>query len=284
MFKNVKLKKLWWCEILFTNTGKGFPGGSVGKESTCNAGDLGSIPGPRSGKIPWGREQLSTPVFWPGEFHGLYSLWGCTETATTEQLSLSSSLTFTFNTVKVSIRHYLRKKGGYKPLCAVWFTVCLLLKYITYSNIQIFKYIYVNSRMTCSKMLTIVISGISAHFCIISFICIGNCELSFLYIQGKESYWNHSLQTGTWTHMARPWTWPNPMIFQLRSHAWSQDLMKLRFLMSQYRKDSMRDKVISQKWTYLERYTSHRQSMGRCRGWAQPWNVVWLAFIGWIIS
>ena len=23
----------------------GFPGGSVGKESTCNAGDLGSIPG-----------------------------------------------------------------------------------------------------------------------------------------------------------------------------------------------------------------------------------------------
>ena len=24
---------------------KGFPGGSAGKESTCNAGDLGSIPG-----------------------------------------------------------------------------------------------------------------------------------------------------------------------------------------------------------------------------------------------
>ena len=24
----------------------GFPGGSVGKESTCNAGDPGSIPGP----------------------------------------------------------------------------------------------------------------------------------------------------------------------------------------------------------------------------------------------
>ena len=29
------------------------------------------------GKIPWRREQLPTPVFWPGEFHGLensYSL------------------------------------------------------------------------------------------------------------------------------------------------------------------------------------------------------------------
>ena len=83
----------------------GFPYGSVGKESTCNAGDLGSIPG--SGSFPgegigyslqysWAsfvaqlvknlpamretwvrslgwedpqrRERLPTPVFWPGEF------------------------------------------------------------------------------------------------------------------------------------------------------------------------------------------------------------------------
>ena len=28
------------------------------------------------GKIPWRRERLPTPVFWPGEFHGLYSPWG----------------------------------------------------------------------------------------------------------------------------------------------------------------------------------------------------------------
>ena len=28
------------------------------------------------GKIPWKREWLPTPVFWPGEFHGLYSPWG----------------------------------------------------------------------------------------------------------------------------------------------------------------------------------------------------------------
>ena len=27
------------------------------------------------GKIPWRRERLSIPVFWPGEFHGLYSPW-----------------------------------------------------------------------------------------------------------------------------------------------------------------------------------------------------------------
>ena len=25
------------------------------------------------------REQLCIPVFWPGEFHGLYSPWGCKE-------------------------------------------------------------------------------------------------------------------------------------------------------------------------------------------------------------
>ena len=29
-----------------------------------------------------------TPVFWPGEFHGPYSQWGCKESDTTERLSL----------------------------------------------------------------------------------------------------------------------------------------------------------------------------------------------------
>ena len=52
----------------------GIPCGSAGKESTCNAGDLGSIPG--LGRAPGVREKLPTPVFWPGEFHGLYSPWG----------------------------------------------------------------------------------------------------------------------------------------------------------------------------------------------------------------
>jgi len=40
-------------------------------------------------KIPWRRERLPTPVLWPGEFHGLYSPWGCEELDTIEQLSLS---------------------------------------------------------------------------------------------------------------------------------------------------------------------------------------------------
>ena len=57
----------------------GFPGGSVGKESTFNAGF-----NPWVGKIPWRREWLPTLVFWPGESHGLYSLRGCKEWDMTE--------------------------------------------------------------------------------------------------------------------------------------------------------------------------------------------------------
>ena len=84
---------------------RGFPDSSVGKESTCNAGDSSSIPG--SGRsagegidypiqyfwaslvaqleknlsamqetwvrsIPWIRERLHTPVFWPRGFHGQF--------------------------------------------------------------------------------------------------------------------------------------------------------------------------------------------------------------------
>ena len=45
---------------------------------------------PWVGKMPWRRERLPTPVFWPGEFHGL-SPWGCRESYTTEQVSLSLS-------------------------------------------------------------------------------------------------------------------------------------------------------------------------------------------------
>ena len=71
-------------------TQRGFPGGSVNKESACNAGDPGSIPGsgisPGKGmathssilawRIPWAKE--------PG---GLPS-WGHTESDVNERLTL----------------------------------------------------------------------------------------------------------------------------------------------------------------------------------------------------
>ena len=53
----------------------GFTGGSAGKESVCNTGDLGSIP--RLGRYPGeGKGYPLQSVLWPGEFHGLYSPWG----------------------------------------------------------------------------------------------------------------------------------------------------------------------------------------------------------------
>ena len=60
---------------------KGFSGGPAGKESTCNVGDLGLIPGLERSRR---REWLSTPVFWPGEFHVLYSPWGHKESDMTK--------------------------------------------------------------------------------------------------------------------------------------------------------------------------------------------------------
>ena len=65
----------------------GFPGGSDGKESACNAGDLGSIC--ELGRFPWRKAWQPTPVLLPGEFHGQgnlpgYSPWGCTELDMTE--------------------------------------------------------------------------------------------------------------------------------------------------------------------------------------------------------
>ena len=56
----------------------GFPRGSVGKESACNAGDPGSKSAPGRSA---GEGNGSTPVFLPGESHGQrsragYSPWG----------------------------------------------------------------------------------------------------------------------------------------------------------------------------------------------------------------
>ena len=98
------LNRGWWYGIfkLWSCSSSGFPSSSAGKESACNAGDPSLIPelGRSAGegigyplqnswaslmahlvknlpamgeawieKIPWRREQLPTPVFWPGESH-----------------------------------------------------------------------------------------------------------------------------------------------------------------------------------------------------------------------
>ena len=67
-----------------------FPSGSDGKESTYDVGDLGLIPG--LGRSSGEGKGYPTPVFWPGEFHGLYSPWGCIELDMIKALFLTSNL------------------------------------------------------------------------------------------------------------------------------------------------------------------------------------------------
>ena len=66
--KNWVGKIPWRRHRLPTPVFSGFPCGSAGKKSTCNAGDLGLIPG--LGRFPG--EKGKAPVFGPGEFYGLY--------------------------------------------------------------------------------------------------------------------------------------------------------------------------------------------------------------------
>ena len=105
-------KICWRRDRLPTPVFSGSCCGSAGKESSCNEGDLGSIPG--LGRSSWRRERLPTPVFWPGEFHGLNSPWDGKESDMTERLSLhftplhftiikeTKSLTETLSTKKIS--------------------------------------------------------------------------------------------------------------------------------------------------------------------------------------
>ena len=82
----------WRRDSLPTPVFLGFPWDSAGKESACNVRHLDLIPGlgrsPRDSRV---ENPLPIPVFWPREFHGLYSPWGHKESDTTEQLSLSLS-------------------------------------------------------------------------------------------------------------------------------------------------------------------------------------------------
>ena len=129
--------------FLFFVLVSGFPGSSAGKESACNVGDPGSIPwlGRSTGegigypleyswaslvtqlvknppamwetwvwswveKIPWSMGTATTQVFWPGEFLGLYSPWGCKESDMTEQASCAF-LCLLYNTKWISLRRWI---------------------------------------------------------------------------------------------------------------------------------------------------------------------------------
>ena len=72
----------------------GFPGGTAGKESACNAGtQVQSL----DGEGPLQKRTTSHSCILPGEFHGQrnlagYNLWGCNELDTTERLTYTKSV------------------------------------------------------------------------------------------------------------------------------------------------------------------------------------------------
>ena len=73
----------------------GLPGGSDGKESACNAGDLCSIPG--LGRSPGGGHDDPLQYSCLGNPHGQrslasYSPWGCKELDRTDRLSTARFL------------------------------------------------------------------------------------------------------------------------------------------------------------------------------------------------
>ena len=75
----------------------------------------------------------------------------------------------------------------------------------------------------------------------------------------------------------------NPQPLTESTYPISQDLMKLRVLMSHHRMNSVRDKVKGKKQIYLERNTLHRQcGPGRKARAAQ--GVGFSVFIGVVIS
>ena len=71
-----------------------FPGGSAGKESICNAGDLGSITG--LGRCP--AEGKGYLLQYPGLENSMdYTVHGVAESDTTERLSFTAPLNIPTN-------------------------------------------------------------------------------------------------------------------------------------------------------------------------------------------
>ena len=66
-FSHISISHAIFGTLLYRHLG--FPGRSAGQNPPAMCETW-------IGKIPWRREWVPTPIFCPGEFHGLYSLWG----------------------------------------------------------------------------------------------------------------------------------------------------------------------------------------------------------------
>ena len=117
-------------------------------------------------------------------------------------------------------------------------------------------------------------------------------ETVYLILGLKSVYWDSNpVKTlpGTWTHVAATWTGPKPMVFQLRSQTWFQDLMNLRFLISHRTSYSVRDSDRQE----VDLFRSERKTLNQEYGPLQKASAVALKsgmvsfyglgnFIGWM--
>ena len=81
-------------ELLKEKKGGGcFPGGTSGKESTCQCkrSKRSRVP-PWVGKIPWRRKWQSTPAFLPGKSHGQGARWATVRGVAKSQTRLSQQM------------------------------------------------------------------------------------------------------------------------------------------------------------------------------------------------
>ena len=80
---------------------------------------------PWVGNVPWRRERLPTPVFWPGEFHGLYSPWGSKESYRLSDFHFTSWIIFTVSKVSKLLIYllFLTKIDFWTLLAPRWLTL-----------------------------------------------------------------------------------------------------------------------------------------------------------------
>ena len=94
LLKQFGVEHFLWRSQINTVLSFNFPWASLVAQLVKNLPAMRERPGfdPWVGKIPWRRERLPTPVFWPRGFHGPYRSWGLKQSETTEQFSLTHFL------------------------------------------------------------------------------------------------------------------------------------------------------------------------------------------------
>ena len=105
-----------WSDLATaTDREEGFPCGSAGKESACNVGDLGSVPG--LGRSPG--EGKGYPLQYSGLENSMDSPWGHKESDMTEWLSLSDR-----EATSVPVDRRMHKNDGISPETITTWLIC----------------------------------------------------------------------------------------------------------------------------------------------------------------